>query len=94
METRYLIDYDKHLQSKNKLHDAIDDFFKGLHRSMVTGSEIKSLESRINKQIERCNTSYPRCQPVKPERFKEQHGDWIMHVNHSMFIMKLYKVRQ
>ena len=89
---RYLLDYNLHLQCKNKLHEAVHQYFNGLHRLEVTEDKIRVLEQVIKQKIETLNSEFPRCKAITPEHFYNIGDDWIMEVNGYTFLFRLNQI--
>lgn len=89
---KYLIDYYLHTQCKNKLHEAVNDYLKRLHRLEVLETDIPALEIEILQNIEALNKKFPRCKGVQITPFDGITPDQTMYANGYMFLVKLLYV--
>ncbi|QQS35756.1 MAG: hypothetical protein IPM56_16165 [Ignavibacteriales bacterium] len=77
---KYLIDLGMVYQPKNKLHKAVQEFFKEQRRKVIAGESAKDYQYYFEARINALNKQFPNCTPVKLHVWSPDNNDICIQV--------------
>jgi len=67
------------LATKNKLQQHVQEYLKGLDRTLIDHNHLDMFKERILYRISIINDVYPRCTPINASWFELDPNDWLLY---------------